>query len=167
MQEQRCKICNPVGLVQASKQPKCPKVIKESATSDFVSLGRKSQKSLSHRANPVSHRGKQPKTRLRTVQLTVLGLRPGGLKTPFALSLRIMPFLNFLAVLTLVPGRWGRNARRSTSETASLHNIPSPWLGVAREWGEELQGLKSWAWLLKFCRTFGVLQEGSAERFTW
>ena len=53
----------------------CPKVLKEeSAKSDLVSLGRESQKSLSHRANPVSHRAKQPKTQFRTVQENVLGL---------------------------------------------------------------------------------------------
>ena len=47
--------------------------------------------SLSHRANPVSHRRKQPKTVFRTVQQTVLGLsskRPQQKKT-FALSLSI------------------------------------------------------------------------------
>ena len=29
-------------------------------------------------------------------------------------------------------------------------------------WEKNLQGLKSWAWLPKFCRTFGVLCEGSS-----
>ena len=46
------QICDPTGLVQVSKHPKCPKVLKGSAKSDLVSLGRESQKTLSHRANP-------------------------------------------------------------------------------------------------------------------
>ena len=37
---------------------------------------RESQKSLSHRPNPVSHRGKVPKKGFRTVQETVLGVSP-------------------------------------------------------------------------------------------
>ena len=52
----------PLGLVQVCQvcqKTECPK----SAKSDLVSLGRDSQKSLSltHRASPVSHQGKQPK----------------------------------------------------------------------------------------------------------
>ena len=70
----RSKSWDPAGLVQVSKQPKRPKVLKESAKSAFGPPGRESKKSLSHRANPVSHRGKQPKTGFRTVQKTTLGL---------------------------------------------------------------------------------------------
>ena len=39
-------------MAQVSKQLKCPKVLKESAKRDLVSLGRESPKSLPHRANP-------------------------------------------------------------------------------------------------------------------
>ena len=41
---------------------KWPKVLWKSGKGDLVSLGRESQKSLLHRANPASHREKQPKT---------------------------------------------------------------------------------------------------------
>ena len=37
-------------------------MLKESAEIDLVSVGQGSQKSFSHRANPVSHAGKRPKT---------------------------------------------------------------------------------------------------------
>ena len=76
-QKNTITLCNPAGLVQVSKQPKRPKVLKESAKGAFGGgggSGRESKKSLSHRANPVSHRGKQPKTGFRTVQKTILGL---------------------------------------------------------------------------------------------
>ena len=63
----------PLAWYKCQNSQKRPKVLKESAKSDLVSLGRKSQKSLSDRAIPVLHRGTQPKTAPRTVQETVLG----------------------------------------------------------------------------------------------
>ena len=65
-----------VALVEVSKRPKCPKVLTESAKSHLGPSSRKSRKSLSHRPNPVSHRGKVPKKGFRTVQETVLGVLP-------------------------------------------------------------------------------------------
>ena len=70
------KGCDSDCLVQLSKQPKCPKVLTESAKSHLGSSDRESQKSLSHRPNPVSHRGKVPKEGFRTVQVTLLGVSP-------------------------------------------------------------------------------------------
>ena len=68
------------------KTAKMPKSFRQS---DLVSLARESNKNLLHRANPVSHLGKQPKTVFRTVQQTVFGLSPRGLKARFVLSLSI------------------------------------------------------------------------------
>ena len=53
-----------------------PKCSREGAKSHLGSSSRESQKSLSHRPNPVSHRGKLPKKGFRTVQETVLGVSP-------------------------------------------------------------------------------------------
>ena len=91
-----------MALVQVSKQPKCPKVLTESAKSHLGPSGRESQKSLSHRPNPVSHWGKLPEKGFRTVQETVLGVSPRRPENTF----RTLPkaLLGILAVLTVVPG---------------------------------------------------------------
>ena len=52
--------CDPTGLVQVSEQPNRPEVLKKSAKSDLVSLGRVFQESLSHNTSPASHCVKQP-----------------------------------------------------------------------------------------------------------
>ena len=67
-------VATPLAWYKCLNSQKCPKVLKESAKTGLGSLGQESQKSLSHRANLVSHRGKQPKTGFRTVQETTLGL---------------------------------------------------------------------------------------------
>ena len=77
-----------VALVQVSKQPRCPKVLTESAKSHLGSSGRESQTSLSHRPNPVSHRGNLPKKGFRTVQETVLGVSPGRPENTFRTLLK-------------------------------------------------------------------------------
>ena len=76
-----------MALVQVSKQPKCPKVLSESAKSHLGCSSRESQKSLSHRPSPVSHRGKLPEKGFRTMQKLFWETHPGGPKTPFAPSL--------------------------------------------------------------------------------
>ena len=100
------RVTKPLAWYKCQNSQNAQKCLRESAKSDLVSLGRESQKSLSHRANPVSHRAKHPKTQFRTVQETVLGLslrRPGN-------TFRTLPkaLLGILAVLTLVPGQRGR-----------------------------------------------------------
>ena len=71
-----------------SKQPKCPKVLKESAKSDLVSLGRESQRRFSHHTNPLFAPRKQPTTKGFAPCNRLFWVSPcAGPKTPFALSL--------------------------------------------------------------------------------
>ena len=75
-----------MALVQLSKQPNAQKCLKEGAKSHLGSSSRESQKSLSHRPNPVSDRGKLPKRRFAPCKRLFWESRPGGQKTPFAPS---------------------------------------------------------------------------------
>ena len=84
----------------------CPKVLTESANNHLGSSDRESQKSLSHRPNPVSHRGRVPKKGLRTVQETVLGVSPQRPQITFLILVKAL--LGILAVLTVVPGNQNR-----------------------------------------------------------
>ena len=72
---------------KCQNSPKCPKVLTERARSYLGSSGRESQKSLSHRPNPVSRRGKLPKKGFRKCKGLFWESHPRGPKTPFAPSL--------------------------------------------------------------------------------
>ena len=67
-------LATPLAWHKFQNSQNAQKCLRESAKSDLVSLGRESQRSLSHRPDPVSHRAKHPKTQFHTVQETVLGL---------------------------------------------------------------------------------------------
>ena len=58
-----------------------------------------------------------------------------------------------------------RKMRKMQKMRMTGFNVTGDWLEVTPIWEKNLQGLKSWAWLLKFCRTFGVLCEGSSAGF--
>ena len=69
-----------VALVPVSKQPKCPKVLTESAKSLFGVFRSRVPK---EGANPVSHQGKVPEKGFRTVQEDCFGsLIPEARKHP-------------------------------------------------------------------------------------
>ena len=114
-----------------------PRVLKESATSDVICSGRESQKSLSHHANPISHRGDQPKTGFRTVQETVLGLSAQMSETPFLGAVVVWE------VSGMVLGRgsqkvlWRGLAMGFTAKRGSQK-------GFLEEWEFENQGDGSW-----------------------
>ena len=50
--------------------------------------------------------------------------------------------------------------RKSNRRPFKLNTSP-----IITSWEKKLQGLKSWAWLPKFCRTCGVLRESSSAGF--
>ena len=68
------------------KTTKRPKVLKKSAKSDWVSLGRESHKSLLHSASAVSHWGKQSKIGFAPCQKLLADTHAGHLShSPYAL----------------------------------------------------------------------------------
>ena len=83
----RLSVATLLAWIECLNSQNAQKCLREGAKSDLGSLGRGSQKSLSHRANLVSHQGKHPKTGFRTVQEIILG-PPLQSKTPFAPSLK-------------------------------------------------------------------------------
>ena len=70
-----------------------------------------------------------------------------------------------------------RTVFANTANEARAHGLGKPTTQVVatlcaialrdteQKLGEEFAGSESWAWLPKFCRTFGVLCEGSSARF--
>ena len=81
------------------------------------------------------------------VQASMLSVRPEVVQ--FSADFGAVSLLNY----TDNPGERGQKIHKRNFKT-----IPGMW-------DKNLQGLKSWVWLPKFCRTFGVLQNLSSTRF--
>ena len=56
--------------------------------------------------------------------------------------------------------------RSCSDPTLFKNNSAKPCVSTSLLWEKNLQGLKSWAWLPKFCRTFVVLQSLSSTSFS-
>ena len=64
------------------------------------------------------------------------------------------------------PGHAAKHRKKSRN-AARRTDMPNMRMISARKWEKTLQGLKSWAWLPKFCRTFGFRRTFLQQAFCY